>query len=157
MDSRVRNGVLAGLVAGVPFGLAMQMMTAPTPDGRVIPMMGMVAMVVRSHSLLVGWLYHLFNSAVIGAVFAWILGSRVRSYPASLAWGAVYGFAWWVLGGLILMPWLLGMPVFAPIAMEAMQSVALRSLVGHIMYGLILGLAFVWLGIRGSPTSQAAR
>src|SRR5688500_9979911 len=45
----------------------MQMMTAPTPEGAPMPMMAMVAMVVRSESPIVGWLYHLLNSAVIGA------------------------------------------------------------------------------------------
>lgn len=149
MDSRIRNGVLAGLTAGVPFGLAMQMMTAPTPDGGTIPMMGMVAMVVRSPSLVVGWIYHLFNSAVIGAVFGWLLWSRASRYSASLVSGVLYGIAWWILGGLVLMPWLLGMPVFAPLAMAGMRSVAFGSLVGHIMYGLILGLAFAWLQARG--------
>ena len=155
MDSRITNGVLAGLVAGVPFGLAMQLMSAPAPEGGSMPMMGMVAMVVRSQSILVGWLYHLFNSAVIGGIFGWLLGGRVGSYAQSLLWGGVYGFAWWILGGLVLMPVLLGMPIFAPLA-GAMLPVALGSLVGHIMYGLILGLAFVWLGARRTSAARVA-
>jgi hypothetical protein len=152
MSKGIRNGIIAGVAAGVPFGLAMQMMSAPTPDGGTIPMMLMVAMVVRSQSLVLGWLYHLFNSAVIGAIFVWLLGHRVRTYSASLVWGTLYGVAWWILGGLVLMPWLLGMPVFAPLAIAEMRSVAIGSLVGHVMYGLILGLGYIWLQSR-----QAAR
>jgi hypothetical protein len=145
MRSNFVAGIVGGLIAGVVFGLMMQMMMAPTPTGGQMPMMAMVAQVVRSDSVVVGWLYHLFNSAVIGAIFGWLLGSRAHSYWSGLGWGALYGLAWWVLGGLVLMPVLLGMPVFAPVMMAAMWPVALGSLVGHLLYGAILGLSFVWL------------
>src|ERR687888_192923 len=112
MRSRVIAGVVGGLLGGLVFGMMMQMMSAPTPDGRSMPMMQMVAMVVRSDNLVVGWLYHLFNSALLGAIFGALLGSRVQSYASGLGWGALYGFAWWILGGQILMPVLLGMPPF---------------------------------------------
>jgi hypothetical protein len=122
--------------------MMMQMMNAPTPEGGQMPMMGMVAMVVGSKSLVVGWIYHLFNSAVIGAIFGWLLGGRAMSIGSGLIWGGLYGFAWWILGGQILMPLALGMPPFASIMMPAMRMVAIGSFVGHIMYGLILGGLF---------------
>jgi hypothetical protein len=151
MRSDVNNGIVAGLVGGVVFGIMMQMMNAPTPEGAQMPMMGMVAKVVRSDSIAVGWLYHLFNSAVIGAIFGWLLGSRSQTFGSALGWGAGYGFAWWVLGGLILMPVFLGMPPFAPLLMEPMRPVAMGSLVGHLIYGVILGGGFAMLkqGIPG--------
>jgi hypothetical protein len=157
MGSRVIAGIVGGLVGGVVFGLMMTMMTAPTPAGGQMPMMGMVAMVVKSDSVLVGWVYHLFNSAVIGAIFGWFLGDRIRGYSGGIGWGAAYGFAWWILGGLVLMPALLGMPVFAPVMMAMMQPAAMGSLIGHLIYGVILGAAFIWVlaqaaqRIEGSP------
>ncbi|MCR4342151.1 MAG: hypothetical protein NUW01_19920, partial [Gemmatimonadaceae bacterium] len=63
MRSRVLAGAAAGLAGGLIFGMMMQLMSAPTPDGGSMPMMAMVAMVVKSESIVVGWLYHLFNSA----------------------------------------------------------------------------------------------
>ena len=57
MGSDVNNGIVSGLVGGVVFGIMMQMMTAPTPDGGQMPMMAMVAKVVRSDSIAIGWLY----------------------------------------------------------------------------------------------------
>src|ERR671924_1191706 len=151
MFGRIGASVVAGLLAGVVFGIMMQMMTAPTPDGGQMPMMQMVAMVVRSDNLLVGWLYHLFNGAVIGALFGWLLGSRSQSYGAATGWGALYGFAWWILGGLILMPVFLGMAPFAPLQMEMMRPVAMGSFIGHLIYGVILGGGFAMLshGIPG--------
>jgi hypothetical protein len=52
MRSKIVVGIVAGLIGGVVFGMMMQMMAAP--DGK--PMMAMVAQVVRSESLVVGWL-----------------------------------------------------------------------------------------------------
>ncbi len=43
------------------------------------------------------------------------------------------------------MPVFLGMPPFASLMMAPMRMVAMGSLVGHILYGLILGAGFVWL------------
>jgi hypothetical protein len=143
MRSNITAGVIAGLIAGVVFGILMTMMNAPTPDGGSMPMMVMVAQVVGSTSLAVGWLYHLFNSAVIGGLFGWTLGNRVGGIGSGVGWGAGYGVIWWVLGGLILMPLFLGMPAFAPLQMPMMRPVALASLMGHLVFGVILGAAFV--------------
>ena len=156
MRSKIFAGALAGIAAGVVFGVMMQMMTAPTPDGGKMPMIAMVAMVVGSQSLVVGWLYHLFNSAVIGGLFGSVLGDRVVGIGGGLAWGAVWGLLWWVLGALILMPILLGMPPFAPLQMPPMRPVAMGSLVGHLIYGLILGATFVRLRrANGAPVPEA--
>ena len=158
MRSKVGAGIIGGLIGGLVFGMMMQMMTAPTPDGKEMPMMQMVAMVVRSQSVVVGWAYHLFNSAVIGAIFGWLFGSRSDSYGSGLGWGAVYGIIWWILGAQILMPILLGMPPFASIMMPPMRMVAVGSLVGHLIFGLILGGSFVWLsrstGVTVAPSAQ---
>lgn len=68
-----------------------------------------------------------------------------------------YGGIWWILGGLILMPVLLGMPAFAPLMMPEMRGVALGSLMGHLMFGLILGGVYVPLArVMGHPAPQAA-
>jgi len=74
MRSDIYNGIVSGLVAGVVFGIMMQMMNAPTPEGGQMSMMAMVAMVVRSGSIAIGWLYHLFNSAIVGAPLGGCLG-----------------------------------------------------------------------------------
>ena len=145
MQSRIQASIVAGLIAGLAFGLMMHMMTAPTPHGPRMPVIAMVGQIVGSPTATVGWLYHLFNSAVIGAIFGWLFGTRIYSYGAALGWGAAYGLAWWILGGLVLMPVMLGMPAFAPLTMPDMRMVAVGSLVGHLIYGLILGGVFVAL------------
>ena len=152
MRSKIVVGIIAGLIGGMVFGMMMQMMAAP--DGK--PMMAMVAQVVRSESLVVGWLYHLFNSAVIGGIFGWLLGNRIGGYGAGLLWGALYGIAWWILGGLILMPMFLGMSPFAQLMMEMMRPVAMGSLMGHIIFGLVLGVSFLLLNRSRREIPEAA-
>ncbi len=157
MQNKVIAGIVAGLIAGLPFGIMMQLMKAPTPDGSQVPMMMMVAMVVRSESLLAGWLYHLFNSAVIGALFGGFLGAAGDANTGrNVALGAGWGVVWWVVGALILMPLLLGMPPFAALRMPPMRPVAMGSLVGHLIYGVILGLAYPRLrrGGRMEPSAE---
>jgi hypothetical protein len=157
MRNNVAAGALAGLIAGVIFGIMMQMMNAPTPDGRQVPMMMMVAMVVKSDSIAVGWLYHLFNSAVIGGIFGWLLGRATADrISVGTGWGALYGLGWWILGGLILMPLLLGMPAFAPLRMPSMRPVAMGSLTGHLIFGVVLGMVFAWLHRRAIDRGLAA-
>jgi hypothetical protein len=151
MRSSISTGIVAGLIGGVVFGIMMSMMSAPTPDGGSMNMMAMVGMVIKAPTALAGWLYHLFNSAVIGAVFGAVLGGRLGAMSTGLLWGAMYGFIWWILGALILMPVLLGMPAFAPLSM--MPAVAMGSLVGHLIFGAVLGVAYVWLTQRGTVTS----
>ena len=152
---RIIAGAVAGLRAGVLFGIMMQMMTAPTPEGMRVPMMAMVAMVVGSTSLVVGWIYHLFNSAVIGGLFGLVFGRAVHGVGGGLAWGAIWGIVWWVLGGLVLMPVLLDMPAFAPLQMPEMRMVAVGSLMGHVLYGLVLGGAYAKLArTAASPAGR---
>jgi hypothetical protein len=156
MSGRIGASVIAGLLAGVVFGTMMQTMMAPTPDGGQMSMIAMVGQIVGSPTVGAGWLYHLFNSAAIGAVFGWLLGDRIHGYASALGWGAAYGFVWWILGGLILMPVLLGMSAFAPLALPPMRMVAIGSLIGHLIYGLILGGAFAWLS-RGMRSRAPVR
>ena len=54
------------------------------------------------------------------------------------------------------MPILLGMPAFAPLMMPPMRMVAIGSLVGHLIFGLVLGAVFAWL-YRGVHYGTPAR
>lgn len=117
--------VLAGLAGGVVFGLMMQMMG----------MMPMVAMLVGSQSAGVGWIVHLSISAIIGALFAFMPGLDKNPVGAGLA----YGFIWWILGPLTIMPVWLGMGLMWSAA--GIQG-AIPSLFGHLAFGLVAGLVY---------------
>jgi hypothetical protein len=113
-----------GLAGGVVFGTMTQMMMAPTPDDGQMPVIAMVGRIVGSPTVRAGWAYHLFNSAIIGLIFDWLLGSRVHNYSSAVGCGAVYGFTLWIVGGLILMP-LFWECRYSPVLTPPMRMVAI--------------------------------
>jgi uncharacterized membrane protein YagU involved in acid resistance len=96
---RIVGGVIGGIAGGLVFGAMMGMMG----------MLPTIANIVGSDSAAVGFLYHMFNSAIIGAIFGLVPGYWVHSYGSGAILGLIYGAAWWVLGPLILMPLMMGM------------------------------------------------
>lgn len=127
MGRRVSAGVIGGLAGGLVFGVMMAMMG----------MLPMVASLIGSDSAVVGFGLHLVNSVVIGLGLTVILGGMLTSYGRGAVIGLLYGALWWVLGPLLIMPLMLGMPLFA------IKTTALMSLLGHLLYGLILGVVAV--------------
>ncbi len=124
------NGAVAGIGGGLVFGMLMAMMgTLP-----------MVAMLVGSSSAVVGALVHLLISAGLGALFA--VAVPALGAGALLAAGAGYGVLWWVLGPLLIMPAWLGMPLLT------VDSTAVTSLMGHVLYGLVTAGALLLLRRR---------
>lgn len=127
--SSIVAGAVAGVAGGIVFGLMMQM-------GGMMPM---VAGLAGSTSDGVGWVVHLVIAAVIGAIYGILVGPRGATIGAGWWLGLVYGAIWWVLGPLLIMPSLMGMgPQFG----MALQGPMLMSLLGHLLYGLVLGIAY---------------
>lgn len=129
-------GALAGLIGGIPFGILMGMMG----------MMPMIGMLVRVESALAGVIVHAAISAITGAIYGFFAVRLPQTWGTAAVAGIVYGVIWWVLGALILMPALLGM--FEMIfVIEQMQWM---SLMGHIIFGVVLALSFLWLYRRAT-------
>lgn len=139
-----QQGAYAGVAGGVVFGILMAMMG-------MLPMIGQM---VGHPSVITGFLVHLAISALIGASFAGLFHPLIRATRDGLGYGLLYAGVWWVLGPLTLMPLLLGMAVnWNASAVVAM----LPSLVGHLVYGGVLGVAYVWLKKPENSTEQATR
>jgi len=104
-------------------------------------MMPMIGMLVRVENTFVGVLVHAAISAITGAVHGFLAVRFALTWRNAIIGGFVYGVIWWVLGALILMQAILGM--FQMIfVIEQMQWM---SLLGHIIFGEVLALSFVWL------------
>ncbi len=125
---RVAAGVLGGIAGGIVFGIMMAMMgLLPT-----------LAMMVGSESPVVGFLVHMMISIVIGLGLTVLFGTRLLTgYVRGALVGLAYGAIWWVLGPLVIMPMMLGGALFV------VNAGALLSLMGHMIYGVILGLVAV--------------
>jgi len=127
------NGIIGGLVGGVFFGGLMAMMG----------MVPMIAMMVGSESMVVGWIVHLLISAATGALFVTVFGTKVISYQTAILYGAGYGVIWWVLGALIIMPVILGMGVQFSSMFDMMR---MMSLMGHVVFGVVLAVVAYKMG-----------
>ncbi|WP_255559508.1 hypothetical protein [Salinibacterium sp. M195] len=125
---RVVAGVLGGVAGGIVFGMMMAMMG----------LLPMLAMMVGSESPIVGFLVHMMISIMIGLGLTVLFGNRLlTSYGRGALVGVVYGAIWWVLGPLMIMPMMLGGALFS------VDMAALLSLMGHMIFGVILGLVAV--------------
>jgi uncharacterized membrane protein YagU involved in acid resistance len=134
-ERAIRHGVFAGLAGGMVFGMMMAMMG----------MLPMVAGLVGSNSAVVGFIVHMLISAVIGGGFGLILGATGMHGGAGT--GLAYGFLWWILGPLTLMPLFMGRGFGAAWNLHALEQ-AVPSLIGHLVFGLVLGLTYRWLESR---------
>ena len=130
----IRLGASGGYAGGVVFGLMMAQMG-------MLPMIGQM---VGHPSAAAGFLVHLVISASIGASFAVLFHSLIHSKTTGLSYGLTYGAAWWFLGPLTLMPLFMGMGLGVNWNAAAATQM-LPSLVGHLVYGAVLGLTYTTL------------
>ena len=132
-------GGLAGLVGGWAFSLWF------TQNNAFI----IIAGIVGSNSSAAGVIVHYTIAAVIGASFGLLFQRDVRGYGSSLCWGLGYGLFWWFLGPLTLQPLLLHKSVTWN---YLSGSHFFGSLIGHAVYGSLLGLVYaalnhIWVGL----------
>ncbi|HZM79548.1 MAG TPA: hypothetical protein VFC19_27775 [Candidatus Limnocylindrales bacterium] len=127
------TGVIAGFAGGIGFGVLMQ------NEG----MLPVVASLVGGRTASLGWVVHLaiavfvgVSFAIIGISFAIFFARAATGFLSSTLFGLLYGAFWWVLGGLLLMPVWLGMKAFV------IDEMAWKSLVGHLIYGALLGAVY---------------
>ncbi len=147
MNTRnIKLGAYGGLAAGIVFGVIMAMMG-------MLPMIGKM---VGHPSAVTGFFVHLVISALIGGTFAIVIHRFVNAASSGLGFGLVYGGVWWLLGPLTLMPLFMGMGLGVNWNAAA-ASAMLPSLVGHLIYGAILGLSYGWLRNRQSGSESASR
>jgi hypothetical protein len=100
-------------------------------------------------------------AALMGVLFGILFQRDVRGYGSCMGWGMGYGMLWWFLGPLTLWPLLSGSRLDWS---AGAASAIFGSLVGHILYGLILGVAYatidkIWIRmfIESDPLNREAR
>ena len=131
-------GAFAGIVGGLLFTIIMVKVGA----------LGRVSKLVGAQSSVVGFVVHMIIAVVIGGTYALLFRRHSFDVRSGIGWGLSYGFLWWILGGLTLLPVLLG---GSPEWSAAEAGRAFPSLVGHLVYGIALGVVFHLLEARYSP------
>jgi len=160
---RLSHGVFGGLVAGLAMGVMVQLVL-----GRMTAIGALYTL--GEPSLTVGWVAHLFHSALFGALFAVaggpqlvarlaarspvgdsLNGNSLGGYPAGLLGGVAFATALWAVNiGFVWPVWLGTVGLGGP----PVPNFAVQPLVGHLVYGALLGLAVVALGSRTAGTEH---
>ena len=171
-------GMPTGLALGIRGGMRGSRERAPFRWGRAIVaggLAGIVSGMIFGYWMLVGGFFPLiagidiqsqvnkvalqFGVALImGMTFGLLFQRDVRGYGSCMGWGLGYAVLWWFVGPLTLFPLSKG---------EALNwsvdgaSTLFGALVGHILYGLILGMVYatfdrVWvrLFIQSDPLNR---
>jgi hypothetical protein len=143
-------GGLAGLVGGWAFSIWFAQNHAFV----------LIAGIVNSGSSAVGVVLHYLIAVSIGASFGLLFQRDVRRVGSSICWGLAYGLFWWFLGPLTLLPLLLRQQIDWS---YLHASAFFGSLIGHAVYGILLGLIYAWgnrlwvgLFIESDPINRQA-
>ncbi len=82
---------------------------------------------------------HFLVACVIGGTFGILFQNDVRNLGSSMGWGMAYAVFWWFLGAMTLFPALVRQ---RPDWSAQHAAELFGPLVGHIFYGLILGVVY---------------
>ncbi|WP_227134239.1 DUF1440 domain-containing protein [Halorubellus salinus] len=132
-------GTLAGTLAGVVMGVMLTTQLTPVIEAAIPAMYGL-------SGGLAGWVVHVSHGAVLGVAFAAVLGAvggGEWSTAKTVGVGLAFGVALWVVLAVLVMPVWLQTVGFGPA--PAVPNVSPKSLVGHVVYGVVLGGAFAVL------------
>ena len=143
-------GGLAGLLGGFIFDRWMS-------AGEFFPLLsGLSELPSRTSSLRLQFMI----AVLMGVVFGLLFQRDVRSYGSCMGWGVGYATLWWFLGPLTIFPLLSHTPLDWS---SESGSAMFGALVGHTLYGLILGVSYatldkIWvrLFIQSDPLNREA-
>jgi uncharacterized membrane protein YagU involved in acid resistance len=125
------RAALAGLAATTV--MTMLMLMAPAMG---MPPMNIGAMLgsVMGGNVVLGWIAHFMIGIVLALAYAAIAATALPGPPAVR--GAVFSLIPWLMAQLVVMP-MMGMGLFS-----GSMIAAGGSLMGHIAYGIVLGLVY---------------
>ena len=132
------RGVASGVVGGLVFtGVMVQ-----------VGFLEQVASLIGATSPVTGFFVHLVIAILVGSSYGLLFHRQSYDIGSALGWGVSYGFIWWLVGPLTLMPIFLGS---TPQWTADAAAQVFPNLVGHLGYGAGLGITFHLLEARYNP------
>lgn len=133
-----QGGVIAGLAGGIPFCIVLSLWLAPFLQEALPGMFGLDGGIV-------GWVLQASLGAVLGVVFAAVVGALDWDHDVgrSTGLGVAYGALLWVVNFGFLFPlWLRA--VNLP-SMADLVSFNLVALAGYLVFGAVLGAVYPYV------------
>ena len=145
MNIRTGRAVLAG-VGGTIAMTAVSVWVAPMMGIPAMNPANMLATAMGGNAAL-GWLGHFMIGTVLALIYAAVAGALPGSPTVG---GALYGGAPWLLAQIVVMP-MMGMPLFS-----GSLAMAGGSLIGHMVYGGVVGTIYGPAATDADLVSSAA-
>ena len=95
----------------------------------------------------IGWGGHFMIGVILAVIYAVVAGSLPGPV---IVRGALYGLAPWLLAQLVVMP-MMGMGLFS-----GAMNLAMGSLLGHIIYGGVVGVVYGELSSGSASATEIA-
>lgn len=133
----LRNGGVAGIFAGLVMGGIFQFLSGE---------MAIIGSLYGVETITVGWVTHLFHSVIFAILFVPLrtrsrFGKSMDSLAGAVTLAVLYGLALWlVAAGVVMGIWLNLVGITSPI-----PNLGIVSLVGHLSWGVTLGIAYAVL------------
>ena len=134
MKSKIAQSVIAGLVAtavmtGFIFLAPMMGLPKMNPAEMLSGMMGV--------PLMVGYLMHCMIGIIFTAAYVYLFNPKVR-IQSKLVKGSLFGFAVFIFAQVMI--FIIGKLMPMPMAEDNMMLIILGSLIGHLVYGIVVAL-----------------
>lgn len=134
MQSKIAQTLIAGLAAtaimtGFIFMAPMMGLPKMNPAEMLSGMVGM--------PIMVGYLMHFMIGIIFAAVYVYLFNPKVH-INSKLAKGALYGFAVFVFAQVMM--FIIGKIMPMPMSNDNMMLMMLGSLIGHLVFGIVVAL-----------------
>jgi len=151
----VEAGAMAGLAGGLVSAGLLQLTRMTTMEGVRQPAMGLVAGAAHTTRTPLAWAAYLMFSVLIGIAFGWLLRRHEVDGGPGLVWGVLYGAAWWIVSGLVVIPALYCVAPLTPVAVEVIRNASLPWFAAMLLNGGVLGGMYGMLSRRRPPRAKA--
>lgn len=131
---RLAAGAVGGIVGGLFFGVILLsdfLVDAELGGRGIVPL---AEELLDTRSPMVIWAIHAATSIALGMIFSTLISPH--SYRSSVLYALGYSQVVWLVGSLLLLRSLTGEPI-------AYDAAAVYSQIGHLLYGLGLGIFYV--------------
>jgi hypothetical protein len=131
----MRFNLMRSIIAGLLATAAMTALMLAAPAMGMPPMnIGAMLGTVMGGSVVLGWLGHFMIGTALALAYAAAFATRLPG--GSSLRGALYSLAPWLMAQIVVMP-MMGMGFFS-----GSMSAAGGSLMGHLLYGVVLGMVY---------------